>query len=187
MTLGFHRRSLVLLAVGGVAALCGGNELRAQGGSCAGVYAAQRKLLRTPHHGYSVDSSATDTRLHGGQPLISESIFAGNVFYTRYEGTWRRSRMSVDAMQKLEEENIRNAKSSCSVAGNESVSGEAAIIFQVHSETDFGTTDGREWVSKSRGLPLRTVSRLDVGGAMGRNVIVQSYDYSNVQAPAGVR
>lgn len=187
MTFGFHRTSLVFLAVGGVSALRGGTELRAQGGSCAGVYAAQRKLLTTPHHGSSVDSSATDTRLHGGKPLTSESIFAGNVIYTLYKGTWRRSPMTVDAMRKQEEENIRNAKSSCSVAGNESVNGEAAIIYQVHSVTDFGTTDGQEWVSKRRGLPLRTVSRLDVGGAMGRSVIVQTYDYSHVQAPTGVK
>ncbi|MDQ2932336.1 MAG: hypothetical protein M3Y05_16165 [Gemmatimonadota bacterium] len=186
MIFGLRRRSPVLIAVIGAAAL-GGDTLRAQGGSCAGLYAAQRKLLTTPHHGYSVDSSATDPKLHGGKPLTSESIFTGNAIFTMYKGTWRRSLMTVDQMRTQEEENIRSAKSTCSVSGNESVNGEATIIYQVHSVTDFGTTDGQEWVSKSRGLPLRTVSRLDVGGAMGRSVIVQRYDYSNVALPAGVK
>jgi hypothetical protein len=187
MTLGSYRRSVAVLALGATAALGGGSAMRAQGGSCAAVFAAQMKLAKTPHHGFSVDSSATDARLHGGKPLVSELIYTTSAIYLLYNGTWKRSPMTVDGMAKQEEENIRDSKSTCSVAGTESVNGEAATIYKVHSENDAGTTDGQEWVSKSSGLPLRIVSRLDVGGAMGRSVIVQRYDYKNVQPPAGVK
>lgn len=187
MTSGLHHPSLVVCAIGALAALSASSALPAQGADCAAVYASQTRLLKTPHHGYSVDSSAVGARLHQGQATTSESIMTGNAIYTLYEGAWRRSPMSVEDMQKQEEENIKNAKTTCSVAGSESVNGEAATVYQVHSVTDFGTNDGRQWVSKSRGLPLRTVMRLDVGGAMGKSIMVMRYDYTNVSAPAGVK
>ena len=187
MTSELHHRSLVACAIGALAALSAASALPAQGAECAPIYASQLKLLKTPHHGYSVDSSAVGARLHQGQATTSESIMTGEAIYTLYKGSWRRSPASVEDMQKQEEENIKNAKSTCAVAGMESVNGEAATVYQVHSVTDFGTSDARQWVSKSRGLPLRTVMRLDAGGAMGKSIMVMHYDYSNVAAPAGVQ
>ena len=187
MTFGFHRPTQLRLAICGVFALCGSSELLAQGSGCAAVFAAQNKLLKTPHHEYFVDSSSTDTRVRKETSMTSESIVTANGLYTLYEGKWMVSRSSIAELQRMQAESNRTSKSTCSVVGSESINGEAATDYHVHSVTEGGVSDSHEWISKNRGLPLRTVTLLDVGGALGKSTIVQRYDYSNLALPAGVK
>lgn len=42
------------------------------------------------------------------------------------------------------------------------------------------------WISKSRGVVLKSIRSADVGGAMGKSRSYGRYDYTNVRAPAGV-
>jgi hypothetical protein len=162
--------------------------LRAQSTGCDPIYASQAKLLATPHHGVTVDSAGTDKALRGGKPRTSESISTGGAMYILIQGKWQRSRLTIDYMKKQEAENIRNTKSTCTFVRNETVNGEPAALYSVHSVTDFGASDGQDWISRSRGLPLRTVVSIDAGGAAaGKSRMVTSYDYANVRAPAGVQ
>ena len=60
-------------------------------------------------------------------------------------------------------------------------------VHSLQSVTEVGNSDGQEWISKSSGLPVRTMVMMDVGGgSAGSSRIVTNYDYANFQKPAGV-
>jgi hypothetical protein len=169
------------------AAICTAVPALAQGGSCAPIFAAQLKLLDTPHHAISIDSAGTDKELHNGKPQSVEMVQIGGTTYILYKGKWMKSPLTVDAMKKQEAENIKNSKSACAFVRNETVNGESAALYTIHSVNDAATSDGQEWISKSRGVPVRTAVTIDTGGgATGKRHTVTNFDYSNVQKPAGV-
>lgn len=185
----FRRIRFFVRAVGLPAiASCVALPALAQTNACAPVFAAQTRLYDTPHHGVSVDSSGTDKTLHGGKPQTTESVMIEGTFYVQYKGKWLKSPLTVAAMKQQEAENIKNSKSTCAFVRNETVNGESAALYSIHSVNDVATSDGQEWISKSSGLPLRTASSIDVGGgAMGKRRTITNYDYSHVQKPAGAQ
>ena len=65
----------------------------------------------------------------------------------------------------------------------ESLNGEPAAVYKVHSETEAAKTDGQVWISKSKGLPLRQELDMDVGGSAGKSHREMRYDYANVKPP----
>jgi len=69
---------------------------------------------------------------------------------------------------------------------DESVNGEATAVYTEHTENEGIKGDGQTWVSKSRGLPLRTEEDLDTGDGDKRHMSIR-YEYNNVSAPAGIR
>ena len=151
--------------------------------ACQPVIDASAKMLTTPTH----ITSTTTAAYTGGKPRNTESIYAGNAIYVNVEGKWTRSKMTPQEMLKMEQENRGSKKGTCRYVRDESVNGEAAALYAESSETEVGTTEAQTWISKSRGVPLRTEMDIDVGGSMGKSHMSMRYDYSNVHPPAGVQ
>ena len=70
--------------------------------------------------------------------------------------------------------------------GEESVAGAAAAVFTSHTGNEGVKADARIWVAKGSGLVLRVEEDRDTGGGDKAHVSIR-YDYTNVQAPAGVK
>ena len=51
---------------------------------------------------------------------------------------------------------------------------------------EFLKPDAQTWISKSKGLPLKTEEDIDTGGGDKRHMSIR-YEYSNVRPPAGVQ
>jgi len=175
-----------LVRIASVAAACTALPALAQAnGACAPVFAAHNRLYDMPYHAVSIDSAGTDKALHGGKPKLAEMVLTGGVFYVQYKGKWMKSPLTLDAMKKQEAENIRNSKSTCTFVRNESVNGESAALYTIHSVNDVATSDGEVWISKSRGVPLRSTVSMDVGGgSAGKSRVITNYDFTHVQKPA---
>jgi hypothetical protein len=148
--------------------------------ACQPMFDAGAKLLAVPAHSYSTETA------RDGKTKTSEAIYANGAIYINYNGKWIRSKMTPQDMLKQEQENIRNAKSTCRHVRDEMSNGEAAAVYMAHSENDGVKSDAQTWISKSKGLPLRTEEDLDTGDGDKRHVSIR-YEYSNVQPPAGMQ
>jgi hypothetical protein len=145
--------------------------------TCKTVFDATHKTLDTPNHMY------TDMGGANGNTKTAEMITVGGDRYVMFNGKWTKSRMTVAATKEQEAENIKNAKVlSCKRTGDDTVSGEAATVYTEHTENDDTKSDGKIWVSKSRGVILKEEIDLDSGDA-GKQHITLRYEYGNVKAP----
>jgi hypothetical protein len=142
--------------------------------SCKPVFDAMNKTLDTPNHSY-MDGI-------GGEGK-GEMITINGDRYVMMNGKWSKSRMTVAATKAQEEENIKTAKViSCKRIGDEIVGGDAATIYSEHSENEDTKSDGKVWVSKTRGVLLKNEIELDSGEATKQHVTIR-YEYANVKAP----
>ena len=148
--------------------------------ACQPVFDSATKVLGVSAHVYNT------TTLAGGKTRTGELIYANGAIYVLMEGKWVRSKMTVDAMLKQEQENIHNSKTSCHHVRDELVNGELAAMYTMQSENEEIKSEAQTWISKSKGLPLRTEEVLDPGDASQQHMSVR-YEYSNVHAPAGVQ
>ena len=71
----------------------------------------------------------------------------------------------------------------CRRLGDDIVNGEHAILFAMHQKDEDQIIDSKNWISKSRGLPLKAKKDMDVGGTAGKSHSVTCYEYTNLQAP----
>jgi hypothetical protein len=148
--------------------------------ACQTLFDTRFKLFSVPSHSYTIET------LPGGKSQSSEGIFANGAIYVLMKGKWIHSRMTPQDMLKQEEENIRDSKSTCRHVRDEMVNGEAAALYMGHSENDGVKSDAQTWISKSRGLPLKTEEDIDTGDGDKRHMSIR-YEYGNVQVPAGVQ
>lgn len=145
--------------------------------ACKPVLAANYKTLDTPNHMY------TDHPGGDGKRATGELITINGERYVQIKGAWRKSPMNVAATKAQEEENIKDAKVlSCKQTGNDTVNGEAATVYTEHTENDETKSDGKIWVSKSRGVILKEELVLDTGDGTKQQVSTR-YEYGNVKAP----
>jgi hypothetical protein len=145
--------------------------------ACKPVLDANHKTLDTPTHMYS------ETVGGGGKKTTGELITINGERYVLFGGKWTKSPMTVAATKEQETENIKNAKVlSCKRIGDDSVSGEAAAIYTEHSENEDTKSDGKIWISKSRGVILKEEIQLDAGDPSEQRITVR-YEYGNVKAP----
>jgi hypothetical protein len=145
--------------------------------ACKPVLDANHKTLDTANHMY------TDTAGANGKKTAGEMITVSGDRYVLVGGKWSKSRMTVAATKEQEEENIKNAKVlSCKRTGDDTVGGEAATIYTEHSENEDSKSDGKIWISKSRGVILKEELDLDIGEASKEHITVR-YEYGNVKAP----
>ena len=121
-----------------------------------------------------------------GKTKTSEAIYANGAIYINYNGKWIRSKMTPQDMLKQEQENIRDAKITCRHVRDEMVNGEAAALYMAHSDNDGVKSDAQTWISKSKGLPLKTEEDIDTGDGDKRHMSIR-YEYGNVHPPAGVQ
>lgn len=144
---------------------------------CKVVLDANHKTLDTANHMY------TDRPGGDGKRATGEMITVNGERYIQLKGTWRKSSMTVAATKAQEAENIKNAKVlSCKRVGDDTVNGEAATVYSEHTENEDTKSDGKIWISKSRGLILKEEIDLDSGDA-GKQHVAMRYEYGNVKAP----
>ncbi len=160
-----------------------GTPALAEDAACKSLLDAVSKVITTPHHAYSTEIAA----FRNNQPRNSELINTGDATYIMIKAKWIRSPMTPAEMLKQQKENRRTAKQACRYIRDEAVNGEAAAVYNVHDDTEAGPIDTTLWISKSKGLPLRVETDMDVGGSKGKVHKSTRYDYANVHAPAGVQ
>ena len=180
-----ERIGVRLVVAAAAVTLCVGAPLRGQGADCASPDAAMSKLYDKPFHIYTIDSAGTDAALHGGRPTTTESIWTGTTYYVMVRGKWVKSRVDIAEMRK-DRDSSSTAKTTCSHLRDESVNGEPAAAWRIHSVQESETRDTNLWISRRTGLPLKSDVHHDIGGAMGRSHVISRYEYTNVRAPAGV-
>lgn len=149
---------------------------------CQPVLDAMTKIYSTPVHVYSTETAA-DT---GGKTRSSETIYLNHATYVRVNGKWRTSPLTQqEVMDMKKEQQDKNANATCSAVREESVNGEGAVLYSVRQETPDAKIDSQLWISKSRGVPLKTDIQMDIGGKFGKSHRIMRYEYTNVQAPPG--
>lgn len=151
--------------------------------ACRSVIDAERKEIMTPYHEYLTEG----TPGAGDKAATNEAISAGGVNYIMVHGQWRRSPLTPkDALDRIQE-NLSTAKAySCRHVGDESVNGVSAAVYTSHSENEGVIGDSRTWIAKGSGLPVRQEEDITTGGTDKRHMSIR-WEYTNVQAPAGVR
>lgn len=146
--------------------------------SCDPVFNALTKVLTTPSHSYS-----THTTSNGSKTISAEMIYMQNKGYMRINGKWMENPETPGEILQQEQENRKNGKATCRLVRDESVNGEPAALYSLHSESENGKEDAQMWISKRTGLPLREEMDMDVGGSGGKSHLSTRYEYGNVQAP----
>ena len=150
--------------------LVGVTPLAAQD-DCTVVLDAMIKVIDTPSHTY-VTMNIT------GKSETVESIYAGGVIYAKYNGKWTAGSTTKE-MKELAQKNRQNNKVTCRHLKDELINGEMAAVYSVHEVSPRSTTDSTNWISKVKGLPLR--SDFDMNG--GKSHVSTRYEYGNIKPP----
>ena len=150
--------------------LTGALPLAAQD-DCKLVLDGMIKLFDTPTHAYVTMDIA-------GKPQTGESIYAGGLVYAEYNGKWIAGGTTKE-IKEIAEKNRQNNKTTCRYLKDEPVNGEMAAVYSVHEVSPRSTSDSKTWISKAKGLPLR--SDIDLEG--GKSHISTRYEYGNVRPP----
>jgi len=134
---------------------------------------AMSKVYNVPTHVYT-------TSKINGETFAAEMIYAAGSVYMKSEGKWSVFGTTKE-MQQLGQGNLHkaDAKETCRHLNDEMVNGEMAAGYSVHSETSKGKIDVKFWISKTKGLPLRT----DTDSDEGKDLISARYEYGNVKPP----
>ncbi len=145
--------------------------------TCGAVFDALTKVVTTPNHSYS-------TRTTNGKPLISERIYTQGKAFIRVNGKWMAIREDTAEILRQEADNRKHGTATCRAIREESVDGQGATLYSLHSETEYATQEAQMWIAKSTGLPLREEMDTDVGaGKLGKSHLSTRYEYSNIQPP----
>jgi hypothetical protein len=152
--------------------------------ACGPMHDAMLKLYSTPVHMYSTENAAYT----GGKVRSSETIYLNHATYIQVNGRWHTSKITQETMREIrDKENSKDATATCRAVREETVNGEAAVLYSIRQNVDETKIDSQVWISKVRGLPLKTELDMDVGGKLGKSHRSMRYEYTNVQAPPGVR
>jgi hypothetical protein len=147
--------------------------------NCDAVAAAAMKVFQVPAHLYMTQMAV----FTGGKSKNSESVYLNGAIFVMVGGKWVKSSVSPKDLSDSKKESDQKL-GVCSVVRDEAVSGEPATLYKVHNQTPDDTVDTQIWVSKLRGLPLKQINDMDVGGARGKSHTEIRYEYTNVTAPA---
>lgn len=155
--------------------------------ACKLLVDATAKNLTIPTHIYSTETASYT----GGKPRNTETIYLGNKTYIQVNGRWRVSpvtpKMMLDAESEAKKDPNSASHPTCRFVRAEVIDGEAASLYSEHIQDQDGKRDSQAWVSKSRGLLLKLEMDVELGGAAGKVHRVSRFEYTNVQAPAGLR
>jgi hypothetical protein len=150
-------------------------------------YLADLNIQRVtiPTHIYSTETAAST----GGKMRTSEIIYLTDKTYIQMNGKWRMSPVTMKKMQDMKKDTETEglADMTCRQVRDEVVNGEAATLYTMHKNTADEKSDSQVWISKLRHLPLKLEMDTDVGGGAGKSHRSMRYEYTNVQAPAGVQ
>lgn len=145
---------------------------------CQPVFDALMKVATTPSHSYT-----TSTAANGGMPTEAETIFANGQKYIRARGKWMRIPVTSQDVVDQEKEKQQHGTSVCQFLRDESVNGEAAMLYSVHREYEEIKEDGQIWVSRSNGLLLRAEEDFDNKGNKVKDHRSTRFEYGNVRPP----
>ena len=145
--------------------------------ACQPMFDGLTKQTTTPNHTY--------LSMTGGSTMTSESITTGGVMYIQVSGKWMRSPTSPSDMQQLQQQDQKKTTTSCERLPDEAVNGTAATVFHVHNKGAGSTSDGKVWLAKGSGLPIR--GEEDVLSGSTKTHISTRYEYTNVQPPPGIK
>jgi hypothetical protein len=182
---------LLLLVAGQVCALtCALPAFAAD--PCDALYNAGIKAVQTPHHVYSTTTHSAETmhqsdtfkRLTGkamytGKTESVEAIFNGKIEYLQLHGEWKRSPMPQQDMVEAAQEKLKTHPDTCTFVGDQMVDGQAVGVYKAHNNESDANQQVR--ILKSNGLMQGGTLTLPDG-----STVETRYEYSNVQAPAGV-
>jgi hypothetical protein len=146
---------------------------------CDAVIAAALKVLQVPAHLYMTETVG----FSGGKTTNAETIYLNGTMYTSFKGVWRKSPMTLQELADARKNSEKDV-GTCSMVHDELLGAEPATLYKVHKQTPDDTVDTQIWVSKLRGLPLKQVNDIDVGGARGKSHSEIRYEYTGVSAPA---
>lgn len=138
--------------------------------ACKQALEASMKIFDTPTHTYTTMDVM-------GKPQIIESIYAGGAIYTKYNGKWTNAGTTQE-MKALTEKNRQANKATCSFVKDELLGTDLTAVYTVHEVTPHGTSDSKLWISRSKGVPLRTDIDLSRGTHMSTR-----YEYGNIKPP----
>lgn len=143
---------------------------------CDTVLNASFASAKTP---YSATMTRTDPK---GKGTTTKVIYTGATMYLQVQGQWHGVPITAQEMMDQAKEARKTTKETCKRLGDENIGGEATAVYSSHAESDMGKSDSRIWISKSRGLPIKTEIR--VGGG---ETIVEMITYGTVKPPAGAK
>jgi uncharacterized protein YlzI (FlbEa/FlbD family) len=147
-------------------------------GACQAVWDASEKAFSIPTHFYFTHTGA------GRKSVTMESIYVDGAIYSLVNGKWFRTATSPEDMKSQMVENRKNITNvSCHEVRDESVNGESATLYSVHSETARGIHDSQIWISKSKKLILREETDAVLTASNDKGHASVRFDYNNVQAP----
>src|SRR4029078_13363747 len=93
----------------------------------------------------------------------TERIATATASYLMVSGKWHKSVRTPQQELREQREAMKEKKNaSCSFLGNEIIQGEPAALYAIHDEGDGGKSDTQIWISRARGLPVKTVIHLSV-------------------------
>jgi len=146
--------------------------------SCQPVFAALTKVATTPSHSYT-----TSAGVNGGTPTEAETMFANGQKYIRAHGKWIRLPVTSQDVVEEEKEKQQHGTSTCKFLRNESVNGDAAMLFSVQREYEEVKEDGQMWISRGTGLLLRVEEDFDNRGTKVKDHRSTRFEYEKVQPP----
>jgi hypothetical protein len=152
------------------------SKLEAQD-SCQPVFDALTKVVTTPSHSYSTHTS-------NGKPNSGEVIYTQRKVFVRVNGKWMKSPEDPKQVLGQEAEDRKHGTATCQIGREESVNGQRATVYSLHSKTENATEEAEIWIAKGTGRALREEIEMDVsGGAMGKSHVSIRYEYGNIQPP----
>jgi hypothetical protein len=146
---------------------------------CQPLLAAVEKQAKVPSHSY-----LTATR--GAKATSTETIATGGVIYVMIHGQWLHSPRTPQDLEKERAANL-GKEAVCTFLRDEAVEGEAAAVYRIQGGAKEEST---VWISKSRGLPLKTERDTELGVANGPKVkthLATRYEYDRVSVPPNVK
>jgi len=145
---------------------------------CKAVLDAVVKQAGVPVH-QKMEIESSQAR---GRKMQSEIVRTADALYMQINGQWHKRPYDPARTVADAQEAMRKSAHTCTLVRRDSVNGQAADLYKVHSEGAQGTSDAEVWLSVADGLPLRQHTQMTPpGGAPMRHDV--TYDYGNVKAP----
>jgi len=155
--------------------LIGSLPLAAQD-DCAPVFAALDKVMTTPTH-------ISSTTTVAGKPQVTEMLYSGETAFMKEKGKWILQPISVKQIGTQEQEGRARKRNTCKALKDDTVEGEAAVVYSTLTEGPGERSEGQVTISKKSGLPLRNEIDMERGGKPGKTHYSVRYDYKNVAVP----
>ncbi len=146
--------------------------------ACDVALAASLKVYQVPVHLYMTESGGPT-----GKTRSAETVYLNNTTYVMVNNRWRKSSVSPKDLADAKRDTDQKV-GPCTVVRDETVNGEAATLYKIHSQSKDAGVDTEIWISKAKGMPLKQVNDVDVGGTFSKTHSEIRYEYSNVTAPA---